>query len=31
MTWAIHSIVYRDIGDEEEAARFFVSSPASAH
>ena len=24
MTWAIHSIVYRDIGEEAEAARFFV-------
>eukprot|EP01046_Picozoa_sp_COSAG06_P014414 COSAG06_NODE_895_length_11669_cov_5.131384_3_plen_84_part_00 len=23
MTWAIHSIVYRDIGDEEQAARYF--------
>ena len=24
MTWAIHSIVYRDLGDEAEAARYFV-------
>lgn len=23
MTWAIHSIIYRDIGDEEQAARYF--------
>lgn len=30
MTWAIHSVVYRDIGDEEQAARYFVSCPASA-
>ena len=24
MTWAIHSIVYRDLGDEAAAARYFV-------
>lgn len=24
MTWAIHSIIYRDLGDEDEAARLFV-------
>jgi hypothetical protein len=30
MTWAIHSVVYRDIGDEALAARYFVSCPASA-
>ena len=24
MTWSIHSIVYRDIGNETEAARYFL-------